>query len=95
MKSTKKKAKKRSKRDIRFGQKDLLPEDAFNPKETKFRVTMYVDMDVLSEIRKRAKDKGLPYQTYINQYLRDTHLGSEEEKRVRRIVQEELAKRTG
>jgi len=56
---------------------------------------MFVDLDVLDEIRKRAKAKGLPYQTYINQYLRKTHLGSEEEERIRRIVREEMGKKAG
>ena len=93
MKSMKKKTK--SSKNIRFSERDLLPKNAFDPRETKFRVTMYLDMDVLNEIRKRAKDRGLPYQTYINQYLRDTHLGSKEEDRIRKIVQEELAKRAG
>jgi predicted DNA binding CopG/RHH family protein len=78
MKSTKKT--KRGK--IEYGKSDLLSDEAFNPRETKFRVSMFIDLDVLEVIRERAKSKGLPYQTYINQYLRDTHLGSEEEDRL-------------
>ncbi len=91
MRSTKKT--KRGK--IQYGKTDLLDDQAFDPRETKFRVSMFIDLDVLDEIRKRAKAKGLPYQTYINQYLREAHLGSEEEERIRRIVREEMGKKAG
>ena len=84
--------KKNKQKKIRHGKVDLLDEDAFNPKETKFRVSMFIDLDVLDEIRKRARAKGLPYQTYINQCLRESHLGSSEEKRIRDIVRDELSK---
>jgi predicted DNA binding CopG/RHH family protein len=69
-----------------------LPDEAFNPKNAKFRVTMFIDLDVLNEIRKQAAKKGLPYQTYINQHLRNTVLGYEEEERIRSIVREEIKK---
>ena len=84
MKSTKKK--------IKYGKVDVLSEDEFNPKYAKFRVTMYIDLDVLDELRKRAASRGLPYQTYINQLLRDTVFGAADEERIRSIVREELAK---
>ncbi len=85
MKSTRKKK-------IRYGSVSL-PEDAFNDRETKFRVTMFVDLDVLDAVRKRAKLRGLPYQTYINQLLRDSVLGSELDDRIRKIVREEISKK--
>lgn len=88
MRSTKKK----TKRSIQYGKVDQLDEKAFNSAETKFRVSMFIDLDVLDEIRKRARTKGLPYQTYINQFLRESHLGSAEEDRIREIVREEIAK---
>ncbi len=71
MKSTKKTKNK-------YGPIDLLPPDAFNKKDTKFRVTMFIDLEVLEEVRKRAKEQGLPYQTYINHFLRTSHLDSNE-----------------
>ncbi len=85
MKSTRKKK-------IKYGSVSL-PEDAFNDRETKFRVTMFVDLDVLDAVRKRAKLRGLPYQTYINQLLRDSVLGSELDDRIRKIVREEISKK--
>ncbi len=80
-----------TKRKIKYGSVEL-PDEAFESRNAKFRITMFVDLDVLDEIRKRAKAKGLPYQTYINQFLRETHLGSAEEDRIRQIVRDELAK---
>jgi len=86
MKSTKNKK-------IKYGKVEL-PKEAFDTKNAKFRVTMFVDLDILDEIRKKASKKGLPYQTYINQLLRDVILGAEDEERIRKIVREELAKKS-
>jgi hypothetical protein len=44
--------------------------DEFNPKKGKFRVNMFVDLDVIDAIRKRAADEHMPYQTWINRQLR-------------------------
>lgn len=44
--------------------------DEFNPKKGKFRVNMYVDLDVIDEIRKLASKEHMPYQTWINRKLR-------------------------
>lgn len=53
---------------------------------------MYLDLDVLDQIRKLAKSRGIPYQTFINQFLRDRVLGSDMDDHIRKIVQEELSK---
>ena len=37
----------------------------------KGRVTMYLDLDILSAIREEARIMNLGYQTYINQVLRE------------------------
>jgi predicted DNA binding CopG/RHH family protein len=87
MKSTKKTQK------IKEKSQDILTEDEFDPRHGKFRVTMFIDLDVLDEIRKRAADKRLPYQTFINQLLRELILGSDETEKIRQIVREELAKK--
>ena len=76
---------------IKYGDVDL-PEEAFNPKYAKFRVTMFIDLDVLDEIRRQAARKGLPYQTYINQHLRRTILESNENDRIRSMIREEIKK---
>lgn len=40
----------------------------------KQRVNMWIDIDVLDEIKKRADNQGLGYQTLLNKSLRDTFL---------------------
>jgi uncharacterized protein (DUF4415 family) len=71
--------------------KNVLEHDEFDPKHAKFRVTMFVDLPILETIRKEAKQKGLPYQTYINQLLRE-HVIGDEDKRIRAIVRDEVRK---
>ena len=56
---------------------------------------MYIDLDTLDKIRKKAKERGLPYQTHINQILRDSVFGQEMDERIRQIVREELRKKAG
>jgi predicted DNA binding CopG/RHH family protein len=80
-----------TKNKIERGKKNVLDEDEFDPKSAKFRVTMFIDLPVLETIRKEAKQKGLPYQTYINQLLRD-HVNGDEEKKIRAIVRDEVRK---
>jgi hypothetical protein len=46
-------------------------------------------LSVLETIRKEAKEKGLPYQTYINQLLRE-HVSADNEKKIREIVRDEV-----
>jgi uncharacterized protein (DUF4415 family) len=42
-----------------------------NPRETKIKMTMFVDGDVLQHFKKRAEQpNAAPYQTQINQELR-------------------------
>jgi predicted DNA binding CopG/RHH family protein len=52
-----------------------LPENEFDPRQAKFRVTMWVDLDLLDEVRKRAGADGMKYQPWINKKLRETILG--------------------
>jgi len=60
--------------------------DEFNPKKGKFRVNMFVDLDVVDEIRKRAAKRRIPYQTLINQKLRELFLNEKSlEDRVTKI----------
>lgn len=84
--------KSKKKPKIEFGTTEL-PEDAFEPRNIKARITMWVGMDLLEEIRKRAAAKDLPYQTYINQVLRNSIFGSEEDAKIRKLIREELAKK--
>ena len=57
---------------------------------------MFVDLEVVDEIRKIAAKKHIPYQTLINQKLREVFLDEESlEKRVARIEEIVLKKRSG
>ncbi|MDJ0754629.1 MAG: BrnA antitoxin family protein [Ardenticatenaceae bacterium] len=61
----------------------------------KTRITIYIDTAILEEFRTQAEEKGLGYQTLINQALRE-YLGEKDEvpvseKLLRRILQEEMA----
>ena len=57
---------------IKYGKKDLLGSDTFNPKTAKERITIWLDEEVLDILRERAKEEGTKYQTLINQALRQS-----------------------
>ncbi len=80
-----------TKNKIEHGAKNVLDHDEFDPKHAKFRVTMFIDLPILETIRTEAKQKGLPYQTYINQLLRE-HVVGDQDKRIREIVRDEVRK---
>jgi uncharacterized protein (DUF4415 family) len=66
-------------RKIKYGKVDMIPDDAFEPRNVKERVTMFVDQDVVNEFRKWAnKMPGGKYQTLMNQALRRFVFGPEE-----------------
>ncbi len=47
-----------------------LIDGEFDPRETKVKVTVYVDGDLVNRLRERAKEEGIKYQPYINKLLR-------------------------
>ncbi len=78
---------------IKTGKIEIGPEE-FNSKNAKFRVNMFVDLDVVDEIRKLAAKRHIPYQTLINQKLREVFLNVESlEDRVARMEEIVLKKR--
>jgi uncharacterized protein (DUF4415 family) len=71
---------------IQYGEKDLLSEEDFHPKNVKQRISIFLDMDVLEKLKAQAKKEGLKYQTFINQLLRKfTSDQASLEQRVRKI----------
>ena len=71
---------------------DIGPNE-FNPKHGKFRVNLFVDLDVVDEIRRIAAKRHLPYQTLINQKLRELFMNETSlEERVEKI-EKALSKR--
>ena len=63
------------------------------PQRRKTRITVYVDNDLLEELRKRADAAGRGYQTLMNELLRQ-HLAKTkrplDEESLPRILREEL-----
>jgi uncharacterized protein (DUF4415 family) len=57
---------------INYGKKDLIEADAFDPKNIKERITIWIDEDVLDGFRERAKTEGTKYQSLVNQALRES-----------------------
>lgn len=91
----------KNKKDIVYGDAEL-DVDTFAPHNVKERITTMVDQDALEAFRKMAEERGLKYQTLLNQVIRNfVGLGSGKrsskseltEEGVRRIVREELKKR--
>jgi uncharacterized protein (DUF4415 family) len=60
-----------SKRKTNTGKTDLIEADAFDAKNVKERITIWLDEDVLDGFRQRAKEEGTKYQSLINQILRE------------------------
>jgi predicted DNA binding CopG/RHH family protein len=61
----------------------------------KTRVTMYLDPDIPEAFRIQASDRGMPYQTLINQTLRHTihpETAPLTVETLRRVLREELAR---
>ncbi len=59
--------------EVRYGKNDLVDND-LSPQEAKLKVTIYLDGDLLLEVRRQAKRAGKKYQTLINESLRDVFL---------------------
>jgi len=53
------------------GKSNLVGANELNAKNGKFRVNMFVDLDVVDAIRKKAEASAMPYQTLINRVLRE------------------------
>jgi len=73
-----------------------LDDDEFSAKNTKVRVTTFIDVDVVSELKKRATSLGIGYQTLLNQKLREVVFGESAgsmEEIISRL--EELEKKVG
>ncbi len=67
-----------------------------DPQTTKIAVTTRLDPDVLSWLREQAEKKGIPYQTLMNSLLKEAMQRPEDsEEYIRRIVREEMQKKTG
>jgi uncharacterized protein (DUF4415 family) len=59
---------------------DLILDEAshLDPQQVKARLSMFIDQDLLDEIRRQAQTKGAKYQTFLNATLRDLFLHPKE-----------------
>lgn len=69
---------------ITYGKVEI-PEDAFDPRNVKERITIMVDQDVLDEYRSKAQKTGDKYQSLINRTLRQALEKPELEKRIEKL----------
>lgn len=88
---------KNTMRKIKTGNIEIDP-DEFNPKKGKFRVNMFVDLDVIDAIRERANAEHMPYQTWINRKLRELiegKIGASQltEEEIAKLIDERIEKR--
>ena len=63
------------KKSIKYGKVELAP-DEFDPKYAKFRMTMWINQELLNKLKAEAEGEGLPYQTWIQQILKKHVEGS-------------------
>lgn len=61
--------KKSKNADIICGDKDLLKDSDFDPKNIRHRISIVVPELVLKSLKEEAAKKGIGYQTFINQIL--------------------------
>lgn len=71
---------------ITYGKVEI-PEDAFDPRNVKERITIMVDQDVLDEYRAKAQKTGDKYQSLINRTLREALEKPELERRIEKLEQ--------
>lgn len=81
------------KTDIKYGKKDLLAKDEFDPKNGKIRISLLVDMQVCEAFKQKAKDEGEKYQVLMRRALREAILGDVVTDRLLRLEQEVFKKR--
>jgi len=62
---------------IIYSKKDKLSEDEFEKKNTKVRITTFIDIDIVEKLKEEAAVKGKKYQTLLNEKLREIVLEEE------------------
>lgn len=76
---------------VRYGKEDKLKDSDFEPQNIGHRISIVIPEDVLMNFRKLASERGLGYQTLMNQVLRGYILPTEELKLTERIKKLEKA----
>ena len=82
---------------IRYSKKDVLTPGEFDPKESKVRISLFIDGDVLMAFKEAAKSTSHgEYQTLMREKLRESIFGKRIDpalrEAIREILKEELKK---
>lgn len=77
--------------DIKFGKKDLLAGDEFDPKYGKERITILLDQQVVDAFRKKAKKEGKKYQALMRDSLKAFIFDESESDLEKRLARVEAA----
>tara|TARA_B100001248_G_scaffold259530_1_gene245736 strand:+ start:4067 stop:4333 length:267 start_codon:yes stop_codon:yes gene_type:complete len=76
---------KTRKKKIEYGTEEI-EQDEFDSKNAKFRVTAFIDLEIIESLKKLAKKQGKGYQTLMNEILREAVLGdSSYESRLKKL----------
>lgn len=76
------------KKDIQFGNEDLLSSDEFDSKYGKERISLLVDLQVVEAFKEKAEKSGEKYQVLMRKALREAIFSSplsEFERRLERV----------
>lgn len=63
-------------------------------KESKSRITIYLDADIIEHFKTQAENSNTGYQTLINQTLRETIDGSQVDKKADEVIERLLQDKT-
>jgi uncharacterized protein (DUF4415 family) len=75
---------KTSRKKIKYGKVDI-PDEEFQPRNVKERITIMIDQDILDAFKAKAAETGDKYQSLINRTLREALTRPSLEDRVERI----------
>lgn len=73
---------------IKYSKNDRLNESFLDPKNQRHKITMWIDGDLLEELKKRAEDVGAGYQTFIHKILKESTQKENLEQRISKLEQE-------
>jgi hypothetical protein len=70
---------------IRYGKKDVIAADEFEPKNVKERITTMIDEDIIDWLKGEAAKNKTGYQTLLNSILREAKDGKAEDDFSKRV----------
>ena len=57
-------------KNMKYSKKDKLDKHEFDKKNTKIRITTFIDLELIEILKKEASQTGKKYQTLLNEKLR-------------------------